>query len=519
MLVGPIFEHRTFRRIAQESNLRRIWICLTAVLLLDSVSVASESVHPIWFISEFTDLLPPSIQVMSASVDSCPPLAQFPVTQEHFAAYFDSASSSTEIYVGDFNNDCVFVHRIDASLAVVSEQLPIEYGLALLAIDLDRDGLMELVLQRGDGIDGFVDILSRPDWQTRQRFVFPGMNTELFPLAVDVDSDSEVELYLTPAEPFNHENAKAVIIDYDTLLNQFRIASDIVAPFGAVGSSAVADFDGDDRLEFITGNDAGYGLFEWRNSALVFIDQLPGQVAGYWAAIAAPLPGRIPCAILGSFRGDPGWTHSLLRAVGDNEFTELRLFQESTGAGGSASSNFALDFDCDGLDEMVMTMFPYFQVWEWDVAADSFFQSCTWDAPTYGNLYYEWAAVDIDQDGVLEFGNVSNGARIFRSFEGPNCVSCLPGGLCDPPPVPCVCACHADPSCDGIKSSVLDVLKTIDVAFRAAPEQSDPGPICDKTQTDFDCNGMTNLVDVVRVINVAFRGFPASQQYCDPCSP
>jgi hypothetical protein len=477
---------------------------------------ASAQAQPIRFLPD--EVRPKRISGESIALvgDSCPPLQQFDVSQECYAVHFDSIAKVTEVYVGDYVHNQVVLHRIDSSLSHNSEPLPIPYGLVLLAQDLDLDGQVELCVQRGNGTDGFLDILSAPDWHPRTRLVFPGMNGEMFVAPINLDADPFPELYTNPIAFDN--SSRAVIIHYSTTTGSFSVVSDIAAPVWTAGPSAVADFDNDGRMEIITGNGEGYCLFEWQESTLVYIGQITGQVAGFSASSCKPFPGGIPCALLGSFRGDPGFTFSLIQATGDNEFRELHLFQESTGYGGTSGGDFATDIDCDGLDEMVMEFYPLFKVWEWDPGTGSFVQTCTWDKNVYGNLANNWSDVDLDQNGAPEFGSINNYPIVFRSFPGSICYSCDPSGHCTPPAQPCVCACHADPACDGVRSDVLDVVKTIDVAFRGGPEQHDPGPLCSRTQTDVNCSGATDLVDVVRVINVAFRGFPVSTQYCDPCS-
>ncbi len=90
--------------------------------------------------------------------------------------------------------------------------------------------------------------------------------------------------------------------------------------------------------------------------------------------------------------------------------------------------------------------------------------------------------------------------------------------LCEAPSttIACACNCHADPQCDGV-TDVLDVVHTVNVAFRGAASMPDPNPLCPVETTDADCSGATDVVDVVRIVNVAFRGFSAASQFCDPC--
>lgn len=79
----------------------------------------------------------------------------------------------------------------------------------------------------------------------------------------------------------------------------------------------------------------------------------------------------------------------------------------------------------------------------------------------------------------------------------------------------CSCPCHADPSCDGIRSDILDVVNTVNVAFRGTAPKSEP--LCPRERTDVNCSGATDVVDIVKVINVAFRGANAATEYCVPC--
>jgi subtilisin family serine protease len=79
----------------------------------------------------------------------------------------------------------------------------------------------------------------------------------------------------------------------------------------------------------------------------------------------------------------------------------------------------------------------------------------------------------------------------------------------------CVCECAYDPYCDGIRSDVLDVVQTVNVAFRGFSAVTDPG--CPKQRSDVDASGATDVLDVVRVVNVAFRGFTVASQYVNPC--
>ncbi|HUU45055.1 MAG TPA: hypothetical protein VM118_04915 [Acidobacteriota bacterium] len=78
----------------------------------------------------------------------------------------------------------------------------------------------------------------------------------------------------------------------------------------------------------------------------------------------------------------------------------------------------------------------------------------------------------------------------------------------------CGCPCHADPECDGA-TSVLDVVRAVNVAFRGTAPSTDPD--CPYEQTDVSCDGATNVIDVVKFVNVAFRGGDPAEQFCAGC--
>jgi hypothetical protein len=81
----------------------------------------------------------------------------------------------------------------------------------------------------------------------------------------------------------------------------------------------------------------------------------------------------------------------------------------------------------------------------------------------------------------------------------------------------CNAECHADPNCDG-DCNLVDVIKTVDVAFKNAPAVIDPDPRCPVEDTDVNCDMLTDIIDVVRMINVQYRNSPASLEFCVACN-
>ena len=88
----------------------------------------------------------------------------------------------TRLIAGDYPFDRIMQYEIDFALSLVSTPLPLEYGVTWITRDLDLDGNVELVVQRGDGTNGFLDVHSAPTWQRRSRSVFPGKNVNMYPV-------------------------------------------------------------------------------------------------------------------------------------------------------------------------------------------------------------------------------------------------------------------------------------------------------------------------------------------------
>jgi len=101
---------------------------------------------------------------------------------------------------------------------------------------------------------------------------------------------------------------------------------------------------------------------------------------------------------------------------------------------------------------------------------------------------------------VVDSSGVPSESRMVRLMEG----------------VGCVCDCHADPICED-QFDVLDVIATVNVAFRGNAPGIDPNPACPYHSTDVDCSLATDVLDVVRIVNVAFRGENPATEFCAPC--
>ncbi|MBI3872303.1 MAG: hypothetical protein HY304_04400 [candidate division Zixibacteria bacterium] len=396
----------------------------------------------------------------------------------------------------------------------MANPLPITYGVPWVAADLDLDGNIELVVQRGDvgfGGNGYLDILSAPTWTLRRRFTFPDMKVYMFAVAVNVDADPDLELFLTPGDL---GQSHAVLIDYDRDSANFVIVSDVPMPELTTGQAAIGDFDNDGRVEFIVGGDYGYKLFECDGRALNYIGRLGDTTAlnNTHAIAARAKPVDTLYALLGHSTDDSmGMYYELMKPTGDNTFENVHTFWEPP-YGVGVDPCFASDVDCDGLDELIMQFYPTVEKWEWDAPADSFVRGCSWDEDSLGTFLW-FHAVDLNQDGVAEWG-VVNHLNVFLDIPD-SCTGCTNTGRCPFPGPSCNCPCGGDPHCDG-QVNILDVVETIGVAFRGTSPTYDS--MCPRDRTDVDCSGVTDILDVVRTVNVAFRAGDAATEFCNPCT-
>jgi hypothetical protein len=64
---------------------------------------------------------------------------------------------------------------------------------------------------------------------------------------------------------------------------------------------------------------------------------------------------------------------------------------------------------------------------------------------------------------------------------------------------------------------VLDVVQTINIAFRGAASIPDPAIECTCQPPDVNCDGIINILDVMTMIDVAFRGMQFPKVSCNGC--
>lgn len=439
---------------------------------------------------------------------TCMPLPDILLPREQVAHYSDCELKATHLFViaGGNLGDPVLRYVIKGDLTYSAETLPIHDVAPWLTADLDLDGNMELIAQGASAPftgDGWIEIYSAPDWRLRARLVFPSMNVAMHPMVVEVDDDAYREIYLAAS---NLGGASEVALaDYNSALDTIVVIARAPAPRKTFGQSAVGDFDGDGRIEFITGNYWGYSLFEFDGQALNYGGRVgPDSVDGvYWSAVACrPKPDGVLYALIGSVRPDFVSRAWLLKPTGDNSFEIVRTFEHSVRGAGNHDV-LAFDMDCDGLDELLIKQ-DSTRVWEWDENLGDFVLRCTWE------VAINFQVTDLDQDGAHEWSGIESSLinPFLRPHEDQECSA-----------APCGCPCQADPVCDGV-SDMADLVRIIDRAFRNGSAISDAActPVgCIDGLTDVDCSGCTDVVDVVEMIAVVFRHADPRQSFCAPC--
>ncbi len=336
-----------------------------------------------------------------------------------FALYRDGEEGltdqeATKVYFGDYQNDTVVEYLVDAGLWYTQRNLPISYGMAWLASDLDLDGQMELVLQRGDpgmGGNGYLDIVSAPDWTLRCHVVLPGMKVYFYPRTVEIDGDPYPEVYFTPCSLGG--TAEARIVQFDPSTGDFVCTDIVSAPVGTSGPAAAGDFDGDGFTEIMVGYGTDYALFEYVTE-LQYRGPVGVPYGGNWASEGRPKPSGALYPILGHSSGANGYIYQFLRATGDNTFEVEDIIQRVTGYHGLHPC-FTIDSDLDGLDEVAVNLYPYSTLFEWDEEAEEFVETWAWDQLAFGTLTY-WGESDFDWDTLSEWAMVSH-TGLFRAFE------------------------------------------------------------------------------------------------------
>ncbi len=348
--------------------------------------------------------------------------------------------------------------------------------------DYDNDGYLDLYVTNGQGQNNFLyhnDGNGSFTRITTGAIVNDGGASQT-PIWADFDNDGDLDLLVT--------NGFGTAADVNFLYwnngdGTFtkELADPIVTETGWSLGASYADIDRDGDLDVLIGK--GFGSNE--NNALF----LNNGNTNSWLSVAcvgqksnrSGIGARV--RVYATIKGSSGWQiRELCSPTSFGQNGVIAWFGL-----GDASVAESLRIDWPSGIQTFMTDIPakqYLTVLECsgpDTDGDGWSDICD-NCPLVANADQS----DVDHDGV--------------------------GDACE-----CTCNCHADPQCDGAPD-VLDVVQTINVAFRGQPAIPDPNGNCPYQTTDIDCSGDTGVLDVVHMINVAFRGGNPATEFCMPCA-
>lgn len=359
----------------------------------------------------------------------------------------------------------------------------------LCASDLDGDLDLDLLFSRDNG-SGFGVIFNDGSGVFGSPVNYPSTAAGRGIAAADFDGDGDRDV---------------VVGSWNGQLSIYTNSDGLGTFTGPVYSSGgfgvfVGDFDGDLDIDIASSNPAG-GQFA---VPTVFIHTNDGSGI-FSGPVSYPTGGKESQAVFGAdFDGDLDL--DLVTTNGSNNTISV-LVNDGTGAfpskvdypvGIVPRSVQAFDFDVDGdQDIVVANTDDRISVFR-NTGGGAFVAEV--DVPLVDEPI-SVAAADFDADllGDLVVANWSSGN-----------VAVLVNSIC-------ACDCHADPICDQVINNVQDVVATIGVAFRASPAIPDPNWRCPYESSDVNCDGVTSVIDVVKVINVAFRSATPATEFCDPC--
>ncbi len=274
----------------------------------------------------------------------------------------------SEMYVGEWSDSSIFRYEFDENLSYERTAV-MDYGIPWSACDMNGDGKMELIVQRGDtgmGGKGYLDIHTWNDagFQLMQRFTFPGMKMVYHPEVFDLNGNGLPEIIFTTMTTFSSDSYVR-ILEWNNDTQEMEIISSIQQQ-EAYGVIAAADFDRDGRGEFVVGGDETYHRYEFDNGAYVHKGPLgqmicSSDLALAWNAEGADDRRLILGTCLGA--GQNNWRYEVFRSPQDDNFILEEVF---TGTSEWIGNNCGgcLDADNDGKQELLLSFYPECRLYE-----------------------------------------------------------------------------------------------------------------------------------------------------------
>lgn len=448
----------------------------------------------------------------------------------NFADY--DGDNDADLFWGDINNNSAYLFKNLGTPSVsrlkkeTETYLPIStLGLNHTAFaDLDGDGDLDMLVgaANGDDIDNLyflrnVGSTTVPNYVPEDSNVIKDIDVGSYaiPALGDLDHDGDLDLLIGRSDGrlTYFENVGTKTSPSFLWVSDYYKTIDV----GLSSAPALVDWDKDGDFDLLIGNEDGKVQY-WRND---------GSVSNFNPVLVTNQLGGIQVDILATpcpvDLNDDGLTDLVVGEWDFNGSANLLLYQNLGPANNPTLAPVtnrlirrqsrdmtipsAYDWDCDGRKDLIvggrLLGFTYYRN---TTAAGSFPDSLSLVAqpdvlPGADDGYrmsMALADIDGDLDRDVFVGEEDGGINFYRN-DGSSCH----------------CPLHGDPDGDG-SPTVLDVVMTINVAFRGNADLSDASCCPYTSRVDHNCDCQVDILDVVWIIGTAFRGGPPS---CNACLP